>query len=153
MRTVPHSNVLQLLLQGGGALGAYQAGVYQALSEERLHPDWVAGISIGAINPALIAGNPAETRVDKLRSFWEAITSAPAWDRSANFRLPVAESIDGRKVTNQRHNHQTCRTMECCGRGGPRHTRYERPPAAAHRDDRRERHAIPVRPRQAGELA
>jgi NTE family protein len=47
-----------LLLQGGGALGAYQAGVYEALSEAGIHPDWVAGISIGAVNSAIIAGNP-----------------------------------------------------------------------------------------------
>ena len=47
-----------LLLQGGGALGAYQGGVYEALSEADIHPDWVAGISIGAINAAIIAGNP-----------------------------------------------------------------------------------------------
>ena len=50
-------------MQGGGALGAYQAGVYQALAEADLHPDWVAGISIGAINSAIIAGNPPELRV------------------------------------------------------------------------------------------
>jgi NTE family protein len=51
---------IALLLQGGGALGSYQAGVYQALAEANLHPDWVAGISIGAINSALIADNPPE---------------------------------------------------------------------------------------------
>src|SRR5262249_49257287 len=56
-----------LLLQGGGALGSYQAGVYQALAEADLHPDWVAGISIGAVNSALIAGNPPEKRVERLR--------------------------------------------------------------------------------------
>lgn len=66
---------IALLLQGGGALGSYQAGVYQALAEAELHPDWVAGISIGAINSALIAGNPPEKRVDALRAFWEAITA------------------------------------------------------------------------------
>jgi NTE family protein len=66
-----------LILQGGGALGSYQAGVYQALAEANLHPDWVAGISIGAINSALIAGNPPEKRVERLREFWEAITSPP----------------------------------------------------------------------------
>jgi NTE family protein len=66
-----------LLLQGGGALGSYQAGVYQALSEGNILPDWVAGISIGAINSALIAGNPPEARVEKLREFWEAISSPP----------------------------------------------------------------------------
>jgi NTE family protein len=67
-----------LLLQGGGALGAYQGGVYQALAEADLHPDWVAGISIGAINSALIAGNPPERRVEKLRAFWETVSAPPA---------------------------------------------------------------------------
>jgi NTE family protein len=57
-----------LVLQGGGALGAYQAGVYEALAEATIHPDWVAGISIGAINGALIAGNAPEARVDRLRA-------------------------------------------------------------------------------------
>jgi NTE family protein len=66
-----------LLLQGGGALGSYQAGVYQALDEANLHPDWVAGISIGAVNAALIAGNPPERRVGKLREFWEAVSTPP----------------------------------------------------------------------------
>ena len=56
----PFENVA-LLLQGGGALGVYQAGVYEALAEAGLHPDWVAGISIGAINSAIIAGNPRES--------------------------------------------------------------------------------------------
>jgi NTE family protein len=66
-----------LLLQGGGALGSYQAGVYQALAEANVHPDWVAGISIGAINSALIAGNPPEKRVERLRQFWEAVCTSP----------------------------------------------------------------------------
>jgi len=65
-----------LLLQGGGALGAYQAEVYEALAEADLHPDWVAGISIGAINAAIIAGNPPNLRVEKLREFWEGVTSS-----------------------------------------------------------------------------
>src|SRR5437868_4029823 len=64
-----------LLLQGGGALGAYQAGVYEALAEAGIHPDWVAGISIGAINAAIVAGNPPESRVDRLRDFWTQVTS------------------------------------------------------------------------------
>jgi NTE family protein len=63
-----------LVLQGGGALGSYQAGVYQAMAEADLHPDWVAGISIGAVNSALIAGNPREKRVERLREFWETVT-------------------------------------------------------------------------------
>ena len=68
----PNFERIALLLQGGGALGAYQAGVYQALAEAHIHPDCVAGISIGAINCALIAGNPPETRVEKLRKIGRA---------------------------------------------------------------------------------
>jgi NTE family protein len=68
---------IALILQGGGALGSYQAGVYQALAEANLHPDWVAGISIGAVNAALIAGNPPERRVDRLREFWEIVSVSP----------------------------------------------------------------------------
>jgi len=82
-RTRPPFECIALLLQGGGALGAYQAGVYQALSEADLHPDWVAGISIGAINSAIIAGNPPEQRVAKLRAFWEGITANPLLDWTA----------------------------------------------------------------------
>jgi NTE family protein len=68
---------IALLLQGGGALGAYQAGVYEALAEVDLHPDWVAGISIGAINSAIIAGNPPKQRVDALRKFWHQVSASP----------------------------------------------------------------------------
>src|SRR5437870_7895276 len=77
-----------LLLQGGGALGSYQAGVYQALAEADLHPNWVAGISIGAINAALIAGNPPEKRVGRLREFWEAVTTPP-------FGIPYLGILEG----------------------------------------------------------
>lgn len=81
-----HSNTLPaghqyhavaLLLQGGGALGSYQPGVYQGLAEADLHPNWVAGISIGALNAAIIAGNPPNKRVDQLRRFWETICQPP----------------------------------------------------------------------------
>ena len=73
-----------LLLQGGGALGAYQAGVYEGLVEEGIAPTWVVGISIGAINAALIVGNPPERRVERLREFWRRISvnvgpPLPAW--------------------------------------------------------------------------
>jgi NTE family protein len=73
-----------LLLQGGGALGAYQAGVYEGLVEMGVEPSWVVGISIGAINAALIAGNPPEQRVERLREFWRRISvnvgpPLPAW--------------------------------------------------------------------------
>jgi NTE family protein len=76
-RERPPFDCIALLLQGGGALGAYQGGVYEALAEAGLHPDWVAGISIGAINAALIAGNATEDRVTKLRAFWDAVSSNP----------------------------------------------------------------------------
>jgi NTE family protein len=83
VRTRPPFECIALLLQGGGALGSYQAGVYQALAEADLHPDWVAGISIGAINSAIIAGNPPQERVAKLRAFWEGITTNPLFDWTA----------------------------------------------------------------------
>lgn len=73
----PPFECIALLLQGGGALGSYQGGVYQALAEADLHPDWIAGISIGAINSAIIAGNAPERRVEKLRDFWETVTRPP----------------------------------------------------------------------------
>jgi NTE family protein len=72
----PHEECI-LVLQGGGALGAYQAGVYEALAAMQQAPDWVAGISIGAINAALIAGNAPERRVERLREFWEGVSSSP----------------------------------------------------------------------------
>jgi NTE family protein len=68
-----------LVLQGGGALGAYQAGVYQALHEANIEPDWVCGVSIGAINSAIIAGNPRDRRLDRLHTFWDRITSRKIW--------------------------------------------------------------------------
>lgn len=64
-----------LVLQGGGALGAYQAGVYEELAANGYMPDWISGISIGSINAALIAGNPPERRAERLRSFWETVSS------------------------------------------------------------------------------
>ena len=67
-----------LVLQGGGALGAYQAGVYEALLESDTKLDWVAGVSIGAINAALIAGNAPEQRVARLREFWQLVSSGPS---------------------------------------------------------------------------
>jgi NTE family protein len=71
----PHCAEVGLVLQGGGALGAYQAGVYEALSEhERYLPKWIAGISIGAINGAIIAGNEPARRVERLRAFWELVS-------------------------------------------------------------------------------
>jgi NTE family protein len=64
-----------LVLQGGGALGAYQAGAYEAMAAAGHVPEWIAGMSIGAINGAIIAGNPPEKRVQRLREFWERVSS------------------------------------------------------------------------------
>ena len=75
----PPFECIALLLQGGGALGAYQAGVYEALAEAHLAPDWVAGISIGAVNAALIAGNPPiAARVRNIVSESTALAAPPA---------------------------------------------------------------------------
>jgi NTE family protein len=74
-RPASYDKKVGLVLQGGGALGSYQAGVYEALASSQYLPDWVAGISIGAINAAIIAGNAPEHRVQRLRSFWEEITA------------------------------------------------------------------------------
>src|ERR1700730_10728761 len=90
-----------LLLQGGGALGAYQGGVYEALAESNIHPDWIAGISIGAINGAIIAGNPPHARVDRLREFWTQVTSSAAWDWSNNPFVDFSKSDDTRNLLNQ----------------------------------------------------
>jgi NTE family protein len=90
-----------LLLQGGGALGAYQGGVYEALAEADIHPNWIAGISIGAINAAIIAGNPLNSRVDRLREFWTQVTSTAPWDLSGNPFVDLARSDDARNLLNQ----------------------------------------------------
>ena len=89
----PPYDVVALVLQGGGALGAYQAGVYEGLHEAGIRPDWLAGISIGALNAAVIAGSPAAQRVDRLREFWETICAAPTqWPATEGLMqaLPVA---------------------------------------------------------------
>lgn len=94
-RPTTYDKKVALVLQGGGALGSYQAGVYEALAESEYLPDWVAGISIGAINSALIAGNPPKTRVDRLRQFWERITvpiptpTLPVLPNLLGFGLPI----------------------------------------------------------------
>jgi NTE family protein len=83
-----------LALQGGGALGAYQAGAYEALCDGGHMPRWVAGTSIGAINAAIIAGNQPEHRVSRLRAFWEEVSSRLlGW--------PLAENGDARRIFNE----------------------------------------------------
>jgi NTE family protein len=83
-----------LVLQGGGALGSYQAGAYQALCRHDFEPDWVAGISIGAINAAIIAGNPPERRVARLKEFWEMVSSPVPWS-------PLTSDDRGRSFFNE----------------------------------------------------
>ena len=88
-----------LVLQGGGALGAYQAGVFEGLSDDDRTPDWVAGISIGAINAALIVGNPDGQRVSRLREFWELLSStlpAPA----DGLMRSISASLQARQALN-----------------------------------------------------
>jgi NTE family protein len=77
VKAQPNSNPrrIALVLQGGGALGAYQAGVYQAMHEHELTPDWIVGTSIGAINAAIIAGNPRDIRLERLKAFWNTVSS------------------------------------------------------------------------------
>jgi NTE family protein len=83
-----------LVLQGGGALGAYQAGAYEALAEAGYMPTWIAGISIGAVNSAIIAGNPPERRVERLRAFWQEVSSRLLGQ-------PLANDDNSRKVFNE----------------------------------------------------
>jgi NTE family protein len=83
-----------LVLQGGGALGSYQAGAYQALCRHDFEPDWVAGISIGAINAAIIAGNPPERRVQRLEEFWEMVSAPVPWS-------PLTADDRGRSFFNE----------------------------------------------------
>src|ERR1700731_4047989 len=83
-----------LVLQGGGALGSYQAGAYQALCHFDFEPEWIAGISIGAINAAIIAGNPREKRVGRLKEFWEMVSAPVPWN-------PVTSGDRGRSLFNE----------------------------------------------------
>ncbi len=101
--TKPPFERVALLLQGGGALGSYQAGVYQALDEAGLHPDWIAGISIGAINSAIIAGNEPKRRVERLRRFWETVTESPFGIPSL-FHVPIPGVMLHRAINQARAN-------------------------------------------------
>jgi NTE family protein len=92
--TTPANAQRVLVLQGGGALGSYQAGAYQALCHHDFEPEWVAGISIGAINAAIIAGNTRETRVERLKEFWEMVSSPVSWS-------PVTKGDRARSLFNE----------------------------------------------------
>src|SRR5687768_13079083 len=78
-----------LVLQGGGALGAYQAGVYEALCGAGVEPDWVIGTSIGAVNAGIIAGNAREERLARLREFWKRVEQASPFGNFATFACGV----------------------------------------------------------------
>jgi NTE family protein len=82
-RSLPGQVVL--VLQGGGALGSYQVGVYQALQEAGIEPDWIIGTSIGAINASLIAGNEPQARLPRLREFWKRMEQSPVLDFRTGF--------------------------------------------------------------------
>jgi NTE family protein len=92
--TTPAKALRVLVLQGGGALGSYQAGAYQALCRHDFEPDWVAGISIGAINAAIIAGNAPDKRVARLKEFWDLVSSPVPWN-------PIVKTDRGRTVFNE----------------------------------------------------
>lgn len=83
-----------LVLQGGGALGSYQAGVFEGLSEVGVNPNWIAGISIGALNTAIIAGNKPENRVKALRSFWETICKTNMSPFNLSFLNPFINDLN-----------------------------------------------------------
>ena len=98
---IPNYDVIALVLQGGGALGAYQAGVYEGLHEAGIRPNWVAGISIGALNAAIIAGSPENQRVDQLREFWETICANPIeWPVSEGLTEGLPFTMDLRSAHN-----------------------------------------------------
>src|SRR3954471_12394688 len=82
--TTPAEAQRVLVLQGGGALGSYQAGSYQSLCHFGFEPEWVAGISIGAVNAAIIAGNEGHARVDRLKEFWEMVSAPVPWKPFGN---------------------------------------------------------------------
>jgi NTE family protein len=101
---LPNYPHIALLLQGGGALGSYQAGVYEGLVERGIQPNWVAGISIGALNCAIIAGNPPEKRVERLHEFWNTICSPPSLSASlfqnpsnllGSMMAPISDMMQG----------------------------------------------------------
>ncbi|MFN5446717.1 MAG: patatin-like phospholipase family protein [bacterium] len=100
----PHDGIV-LVLQGGGALGAYQAGAFEALSETVFQPDWIVGVSIGAINAALIAGNLPQRRVERLREFWLKVSSGMPLVSDALSITPWLRSLtvanDTRSALNQ----------------------------------------------------
>lgn len=93
-RGLPLPDTVALVLQGGGALGAYQGGVIEALGEAQIEVDWIAGISIGAINAALFAGNPPDRRIAAIRAFWDQVTAG-----MPDYSLPLDDHL--RELTHE----------------------------------------------------
>lgn len=107
-------DVVALVLQGGGALGAYQAGVYEGLHEAGIRPNWLAGISIGALNAAIIAGSPEAHRVERLREFWETICACPVgWPAGEGLADALPFAFDLRSL------HNTMAAMRALFQGQP----------------------------------
>lgn len=92
---------IALVLQGGGALGSYQAGVFEAMAESGVQPNWLAGISIGAINAAIIAGNAPKDRVAKLKAFWDSVTANPFLDWATMTNVMAPQGDMARMLFNQ----------------------------------------------------
>ncbi|UFX47576.1 patatin-like phospholipase family protein [Bradyrhizobium sp. 41S5] len=107
-------DVVALVLQGGGALGAYQAGVYEGLHEAGIRPNWLAGISIGALNAAIIAGAPEAERITRLREFWETICACPVeWPAGEGLADGLPFAFDFRSI------HNTFAAMRALFQGQP----------------------------------
>jgi NTE family protein len=101
---LPRYDEIALVLQGGGALGSYQAGVVEGLAEAKVEPDWIAGVSIGALNTAIIAGNPPEKRIEAMRGFWNAICHPLDWMGGVGaWALPgLGQHVGGRARVDRR---------------------------------------------------
>jgi NTE family protein len=127
-RPPSYDKKVALVLQGGGALGSYQASVYEALISLEYTPDWVAGVSIGAPNAAIIAVNVPADRLARLHTFWEEVTSRTAWwpaeldPTSAEVRRKTSAAAallcgqPGFFPPRVRHNHCDARRWQARGR-------------------------------------
>ena len=136
---------IALVLQGGGALGAYQAGVYQALHEAGLEPDWIAGVSIGGINGAIIAGNPPERRLERLRQFWDTITARPT-------SLFVPDGDDPRRLANAWSSMLTMTLGQPAFLHAERSQSLDQPARLRHRDQLLRQRAVAQDAARAGRL-
>ncbi len=123
-----------LVLQGGGALGAYQGGVYQALHEAGIEPDWIIGTSIGAINAAIITGNRPEDRLSRLQEFWRRVETRDLLGRLSRLdrrrrRAVVLDDADQRHLRVLRASHPRLPRRACIARRRPGRLLLDRAPA------------------------